>query len=73
MSSVPYPDIPSPVGKGWKLDDSGHLQNDWVKGDILPQELIDILPDREADTDNDLDVEDIEINNLADIIYDEES
>ena len=73
MSSVPYPDIPSPVGKGWKLDDSGNLQIDWVKGDILPQELIDIMPDREADTDNDLDVEDIEINNLADIIYDEES
>ena len=73
MSSVSYPDMPSPLGKAWKLDDSVHLQIDWVKGDILPQELIGIMPEREEVTDNDLDVEDIEINNLANIIYAEES
>ena len=75
MSSVAYPDIESPVGNGWKLDSCGQLQIDWIKGEILPQELIDIMPDGEIDNDenDDLVGDDIEINNLADIIYDKES
>ena len=40
---LPYPDIPTPVGHGWKIDENGDLEYDWTEGDIFPQEMIDIL------------------------------
>ena len=72
-SQEQYPDIPSPDGNGWKVNERGELEIDWVKGDILPRELLDILPEEDVDSEDiDMDTE-IEINNLDDIIYDEES
>ena len=53
-----YPEIPSPVGHGWVLDESDKLNYDWTKGDIMPQELVDIIcesrlgEDREVYDDN---------------------
>ena len=38
-----YPDIPGPVGHGRALDDSGNLKCDWTNGEIIPQEIIDII------------------------------
>ena len=38
-----YLDIPGPVGHGWALDDSGNLTSDWTNGEIMPQEIIDII------------------------------
>jgi len=33
------PDIPSPCGQGWEMDD-GQLSIRWTGGDLLPQELV---------------------------------
>ena len=41
------PEISSPVGKGWKMVD-GALEIDWCAGDILPQDLVDILCDQQG-------------------------
>ena len=42
-----YPEIPSPVGHGWVLDESGKSNYDWTKEDIMPQELVDIICETE--------------------------
>ena len=44
MANTAKPDLPSPVGKGWKVVQSG-LEIEWKQGNILPTELIDILCD----------------------------
>ena len=38
-----YPDISGPVGHGWALDDSRNLIYDWTNGEIMPQEIINII------------------------------
>ena len=38
-----YPDIPSPVGHGWVLDESTKLNYTWTNGDIMPRELVDMI------------------------------
>ena len=73
MSAVAFPDIPSPEGRGWTKDDCGQLQIDWVKGDILPQELVDIMPDEELEVEDELDANEIDFDNMTDIIYDDNS
>ena len=45
-SLVAKPDIPSPVGHGWKLDTSGgsgQLVIDWMDGQPAPQVVLDLL------------------------------
>ena len=63
------PDIPSPVGRGWKEDESG-LQIQWTEGDILPTELVDILCERpgiEADTEE----QPPQFGSLADVVFED--
>lgn len=74
LADVACPEIPSPVGKGWTVDNSGQLRIDWVKGDILPQELIDIMPgtDEEGDESDDSDDDSIDFDSMIDIIYDDD-
>jgi hypothetical protein len=73
MADVAFPFIPSPVGRGWAIDESGQLHIDWVKGDILPKELADIMPDKSVEEEDEFQTNDIEVNNMDDIIYDDES
>ena len=42
-----FPGIPEPIGHGWTTDDKGKLTYDWACGDIMPQELIDIISETE--------------------------
>ena len=51
MSSVAFLNIPSPMNKGWKINEFGKLQVDWVKGDIVLKELVDIMSDNWNDED----------------------
>ena len=53
-----FPDIPSPFGHGWTKDEHGSLEYQWTEGDILPQELADIVSDYAScdDDDDDYDV-----------------
>jgi hypothetical protein len=70
---LPHPDIPSPVGHGWRLDETGNLTYEWTRGDIMPQELVDILSESAPDANDTDDEEDnIQVNSLADVIYDDD-
>jgi hypothetical protein len=71
-------DIPSPIGHGWmEASDSG-LAVQWTSGNILPQQLVDILAnDAENDVDSSALVEqeveeDCELDNIVDDIFDDE-
>ena len=39
-------DVPSPVGKGWQLED-GYLVVEWTSEDVLPPQLVDVLASRD--------------------------
>ena len=47
-----FPDIPEPIGHGWTTDDKGKLTYDWTYGDIMPQELTDIIGETELGEEN---------------------
>ena len=71
-----FPDIPEPIGHGLAIDDMGNLIYDWTKGDIMPQELIDIISETELGeenelTDSDEDGETEENDNMNDYIFDD--
>ena len=71
-----FPDIPEPIGHGWAIDDMGNLIYDWTKGDIMPQELIDIISETESGEENELtngdeDGETEENDNMNDYIFDD--
>ena len=64
-----YQEIPSPDGHGWKLDEIGNISFEWTKGEILPNELIDILSNS---TDGEVEEEDIEMGvSLDDVVFDD--
>ena len=65
-----YPEIPSPVGHGWVLDESGKLNYDWTKGDIMPQELVDIICETELGEEREVS-DDNEDSDNEDGYYDE--
>ena len=48
-SHVGYTDLPMPEGNGWTKNEMGILCVDWTSGDIMPQQLVDILSDNEKD------------------------
>ena len=43
QSHVAYPQLPKATDSGWKLDCSGKLAIEWNAGDIMPQDLIDVI------------------------------
>jgi hypothetical protein len=55
-----FPDIPSPVGNGWKRDEgTNEIAFEWTSGPILPVELIDIIsnaPENENDNEDNFDM-----------------
>jgi len=83
-----FSDIPSPVGNGWKMDDDGNLSIEWTDGDVLPQQLVDILasaePKESSSVSSDISEfepyeafeeeveEDCEFDNIIDIIFDDD-
>lgn len=41
--------LPSPIGSGWKCDQEGRITIDWIEGNVMPQQLVDILDSSEPD------------------------
>ena len=37
------PSIPGPEGQGWNIDDNSELEICWTNGNLMPQELVDII------------------------------
>ena len=83
-SHKPYVEVPSPVGCGWRLD-GGELSIDWTYGDIMPQQLLDVLrtpDDNDAAEEDELNYdyevfeneveEDCEVDNILDVIFDDD-
>ena len=81
-SHIAYAKIPSPVDFGWKyITDS--LVVDWNEGDIMPQQLVDILDTTDSQSSR-LDCEEIEevkleeveedceIDNIVDVIFEDD-
>ena len=61
--------LPPPHGFGWEVNDAGTLEIKWTEGDLVPQELADIIVDTLAGDDED-DEEIPELENGADLILD---
>ena len=40
---VQYQNLPSPIGNGWIQADDGTVTIQWTQGDLLPQQLIDVM------------------------------
>jgi hypothetical protein len=69
-SHVAYPNIPTPEGYGWKCNAEGCLQIQWSEGDIMPQQLIDVL---HTTTEEVCEVEeDDEIDNIIDVVFEDD-
>ena len=72
-AAEPYPKIPSPIGIGWKMDDD-KLIIQWNNEEILPPKLIEIFSaEPEHVSSDDEEIEDIEVNNYDDIIFEEDA
>jgi len=67
--------LPSPDGCGWKKTVSGELEIDWTE-DALPQQLVEVLADREHEdeqlTEVYEEVEEDELDNIIDVVFDDE-
>lgn len=61
--------IPQPDDHGWEAED-GRLTIKWTDGDLMPQELTDILVEQPDQEDQD-DSEDDEMN-MYDVIFEED-
>ena len=77
-SNVCFPDIPSPIGHGWMLDEDRCLTFEWTKKkEIMPQQLIDILYQSDIEKESDSLGDDfgsddeIEIDNMMDIMFED--
>lgn len=69
------PVLPDLDESGWKVGAEG-IEYVWTKGEIVPQELIDILctssDEKEHDSDGNEDEDEVEMDNLIDEIFDED-
>lgn len=73
----PNPNIPQPEEHGWRIA-SGQLEINWTDGDLMPQDLVDLLPEddqgsndhQEEDQEEDQEENDPpELHNWTDIIF----
>ena len=64
------PDIPSPCGQGWEMDD-GQLSIRWTRGDLLPQELVNVLTEN-PDIYGQIDDECLELETIDGIVFSED-
>ena len=81
QAHVAYPEIPSPIGCGWKSSPDNGLIIDWIDGDMMPAQLADILAStmldqndeqiEDATIDQELE-EDYEIDNIMDIVFEDD-
>ena len=68
------PALPNVEESGWQLNNDNTLEYKWSSGNIVPQELVEILcrtplPEDEENDDD----EGAELSNMADIFYEEDS
>ena len=54
QASQAQPNLPSPQENGWKQTSNNTLEIDWCDGQILPNEIVDILTDSEITSDGEL-------------------
>ena len=74
LSNVKKPDIPNPApDHGWIVSESGHLEPKWTDGDILPQQMVDILAAQNNDADSESDSSDDDREDSSDEEGDESS
>lgn len=70
---VAFVNIPASVGFGWESTADGLIQVQWTQGDILPQQLVDVLSSTASaacDSSGIDDVEeDYELDNIIDVIF----
>ena len=66
------PDLPDLEVSGWKVGTEG-IEYEWTSGDIVPQELIDILcaSGGEQGNETDQDADEMEMVSLIDEIFDD--
>ena len=55
-------------GLGWEVNDAGALEIKWMEGELMPQELVDIIVDTLAGDDEDNE-EIPELENVMDLIF----
>lgn len=66
------PSLPSPDGHGWDLTDGTTIEIVWTEGDLMPQELADIVvdaPSQPRQVEVEEDQGELEFDNLLDIIF----
>jgi len=74
---ISNPQLPSPIGCGWKLSTDNKLEIDWNDDLIMPQDLIDVLVDHTVEENTELEEEqsceenDV-FDNIIDFIYENE-
>ena len=74
-ANVKCPNIPPPSGNGWMTDRAGNLEVEWVAGEVLPQDVAEILAEesvQQCSIDEDDIDEDDEFENVLDVIFEEE-
>ena len=52
-STISFPDLPPAKKHGWKVTLDGDLDYNWCAGDIVPQDLVDILSSYQPEDDED--------------------
>jgi hypothetical protein len=60
------PNIPPPSGHGWNVADD-KLGIQWTEGDLMPQELVEVLMDESENSDED---EAPEVVDFSDVVFD---
>ena len=81
-SHVAYHKIPAAVGFGWMECPDASVTIQWTDGDIIPQQLIDILaatssPSDPTDEstpieDEEMIEEDYELDNIVDVVFEDD-
>ena len=71
-ASVANPEIPSPCGHGWKME-ADQLEIQWTEGELMPQDLFEVLVRGEEPLDfqESLEDETPELVNLNDIVFED--
>ena len=78
---VPHLQLPTAVGNGWMEAVDGFITVQWTKGELLPEQLVDVLANNTAPnaTNSDEDTcpleeveEDYELDNIIDVVFDDD-
>ena len=65
----PTPSIPGPDGHGWTIDENGALGICWTAGNLMSQELADIIASPLSTFAEDEDDSSIEFENMTDAVF----